>query len=369
MLYKAVLRPLLFSLDPERAHELATGFLKALAGSPALCRLISPLFSCRDERLTARVNGLEFRNPVGLAAGFDKGAEIVPAFGALGFGFAEAGTFTPQPQEGNPRPRLLRLPRERALLNAMGFNNPGGEEALTRLRNARRLFERCPTLKIPIGVNIGKGRETPLEDAGTDYLVNFELLYPVADYFVLNVSSPNTPKLRRLERADALRPLLALVQGKNTELSERGRRAPKPVFVKISPDLPDDELKKIAQVLAGQNAGAVATNTAFHEGEFADGRPLSGGLSGGPLGEPSTRVIKTLFEASGKRLPIIGVGGIMTPEAAYQKIRAGAAAVQIYTGWIYEGPGLVKKINAGLLKLLERDGFKTLSEAVGTSIK
>jgi dihydroorotate dehydrogenase len=357
---------LLFSLDPERAHECAGMFLKVLAGSPALGALISPFFASADPRLKTRVNGLEFSNPVGLAAGFDKGAEMLSAFRALGFGFAETGTFTPLPQEGNPRPRLLRRPREKALFNAMGFNNPGGLVALERLQNVRRLFERHPALKIPLGINIGKGHQTPIEEGGADYLANFERLYPVADYIVLNVSSPNTPHLRRLEQPQALRPLLTAVQARNQELARAAGQTPRPVFVKISPDLPEEDLKELALVLLSLGAGAIATNTAHQETVLPDGRTLSGGLSGEPLSEVSTRTIRTLFQASGKRLSIIGVGGISGPEAAYRKIRAGAAAVQVYTGWIYEGPALVKRINTGLLRQMERDGFKNINEAVGT---
>jgi dihydroorotate dehydrogenase len=356
----------MFRLDPECAHGIATGFLKVLAGSPLLCSLIRPFFSCPDPRLKTMVNGLELANPVGLGGGFDKGGEMIPAFGPLGFGFVETGTFTPFAQKGNPRPRLLRIPSQKALVNAMGFNNPGGEMALKRLKNFRRLFDRHPVLKIPIGINIGKARQTPLEEASGDYLTNFERLYPVADYFVLNVSSPNTPQLRRLERAEALRPILARIQERNVERAKAEGKAPKPVFVKISPDLPEEELKKLAPLLVSLGAGAIATNTAHHQALLPDGRTLTGGLSGEPLFEASTRVIQTLYKASGKRLPIVGVGGISSPETAYQKIRAGAAAVQVYTGWIYEGPALVKKINAGLLHLMKQNGFKNIQEVTGS---
>jgi dihydroorotate dehydrogenase len=355
----------LFSLDAEQAHNAACRALKILARSPTLCKTIRPFFSYRDPRLKTRVNGLELANPVGLAAGFDKGAEMISAFGAFGFGFAEAGTLTPKAQAGNPAPRLIRLSGQAALVNSMGFNNPGGDAALERLKGFRQVFDRSPELKIPIGVNIGKGRDTPLEDAGADYLANFERLFPVADYIVLNVSSPNTPQLRRLERAQALRPILALVQERNTELAQHSGVPPKPLFVKVSPDLPEEELGELSQVLVSLGAGAIATNTAYHEAWLPGGKKLCGGLSGEPLFETATRAIRTLRQSSGGRLSIIGVGGISSAEAAYAKVRAGAAALQVYTGWIYEGPGLVNRINAGIIRRLERDGFKNLQEAVG----
>ncbi len=368
VLYKKLIRPILFSLDPEQAHGTVSALLRTAARSPLICEMLDAVFSCRDDRLRTLVHGLDLPNPVGLAAGFDKDAEMIVSASALGFGFVEAGTFTPKPQAGHPKPRLVRLPGEEALVNAMGFNNPGGEAAHRRLEQARAVFERHARLRVPIGVNIGKGRETPLEEAGADYLDNFERLYALADYFVLNVSSPNTPHLRRLESPAALQFLLKRVQDRNREIAGRTGAKPKPVFVKISPDLPEETLEELARVLLSLEAGAVATNTASHAVKLPGGETLSGGLSGKPIFEASTRTIRVLTKASRKRLPIIGVGGVRSAASAYAKIRAGAGAVQIYTGWIYEGPGLVKSILKGLVDRLKADGFQHIREAVGADL-
>jgi dihydroorotate dehydrogenase len=346
-----LLRPILFLLPAEAAHALA-GWLLWL-WSRAAPR------PCAREVLVQTLWGLRFPNPVGLAAGMDKGQVLVPAWFRLGFGFVEVGTITPRPQPGNRRPRLFRLPEHRAIVNRMGFNNPGAE------RVARRL-SRLPRQPGPIGVNLGRNKDTPNERAADDYLAAFRALAPHADYVALNVSSPNTPGLRALQAAGELRALVEAVARARDELSRSsGRRVP--LLVKVSPDETPERLDAVADAaLAGGADGLIATNTTLSR-EGVAGHPRSGeegGLSGEPLREAAERACARLFLRVGGRAPIVGVGGIATAGDAYRRIRAGASLLQVYTALVYEGPSAAREIQDGLARLLQRDGL-TLAEAVG----
>lgn len=313
-----------------------------------------------DPRLHMRVCGLSFPNPIGLAAGFDKSASAVAALQALGFGFVEVGTVTPRPQAGNPPPRLFRLPRDGALINRLGFNNDGAAAVAQRLRAVAR--------HVPIGVNVGKNADTPLDRAFDDYHRALESLYDVGDYFVVNVSSPNTPGLRDLQAGAPLRELLASLQGRNRQLGRERRLAPRPLFVKIAPDLSDAQLDDIVEVAQSVSlAGIIATNTTVGRQGLSQPAPEAGGLSGRPLRQRSTAVVHHLYGRLQGRMPIVGVGGIFTAEDAYDKIRAGATLVQVYTGLIFEGPTLPRRLKRGLISLLQRDGFAHLAEAVGAA--
>jgi dihydroorotate dehydrogenase len=311
------------------------------------------------------VGPLTFENPVGLAAGFDKNATAPKTISAFGFGFMEVGAVTAQPQAGNPKPRLYRLPEDQALINRLGFNNEGAQAIAIKLD---RLRARGGLPGIPLGINIGRTKVVATKDAAADFLSCFEKLFPHGDFFTLNVSSPNTPNLRDLQEKNLLRELLSSVQKKNHELAARARIAAKPVFVKIAPDMEFSQVDEIIEVVDSVKlTGIVATNaTAFlRETLKSPLRREPGGLSGRPITRVVTSFISHIYKVTRGRIAIIGVGGIFNAEDAYDKIKAGANAVQIYTGWVYEGPGAVKRINQGLLRLLERDGLRHISEAVG----
>jgi dihydroorotate dehydrogenase len=354
------LRPLLFALPPETAHELA---MTALAPVEAVLER-APVAAVPDPMLSQEIWGLTFPNPVGLAAGFDKNAALPHVWAALGFGFAELGTITANPQPGNPPPRVFRLTDARALVNRLGFNNRGAAAIAPMLR--ARLARRCA---IPVGINIGKSRVTPVAEAIGDYLRSFAALYDSADYVVINVSSPNTPGLRGLQDQTQLAPLLRAIQTDNRRLAAASGVRVRPVLVKVAPDLDDAGLRGIVEVaLDCEIAGLVATNTTIERRGVCADHPLAGeagGLSGAPLRERATAVVAALAELSAGRIPIIGVGGIFSADDAYEKIRAGASLVQVYTGFVYEGPGLAHAIAQGLRALLARDGFAHLREAVG----
>jgi dihydroorotate dehydrogenase len=359
MLYRTLLRPLLFRLPPETAHELA---LHAL--SLGLWRLASaPSAGARAPFGELRRFGLSFANPVGLAAGFDKNGVALPGLASLGFGFIEAGTVTNLPQPGNPRPRLFRLPLDCALVNRQGFNNEGAAAL------ARRLARGRPACVL--GVNIGKSRAVRLEDATADYLLSFERVRAHADYVTVNVSSPNTPGLRELQRADLLAALLGELQRRNRELSSGEGREPVPLLVKVAPDLGAGELELIVDVARRAGvAGLIATNTTVSRGGLRTPTERvasfgEGGVSGAPLRKRSTQIVAALRRLTRGTPEIIGVGGVFTAEDAWEKICAGAGLVQIYTGFIYEGAGVVRRINEGLAALLEREGFTKLDDAVG----
>lgn len=341
-MYKHLIRPLLFLVDPEKIHHFVFRLLGIQSMIPGLSALIKSMFAVRSPKLERNILGLRFPNPVGLAAGLDKDGKCVDEFAAMGFGFIEIGTVTPKPQPGNEKPRLFRLPADQALINRMGFNNEGVVAAAARLRNKKS--------DVIIGGNIGKNKVTPNEDAFDDYGKCFKALYPVVDYFVINVSSPNTPGLRELQEKEPLRKLLEHV----VNLSRLETKY-KPVLLKIAPDLTTTQLDDIVEILkATKTDGVIATNTTIsRDGLKTDAETVktigNGGLSGAPVTKRSTEVIRYLRERLGKEYPIIGVGGIMTAQDAMDKLNAGADLVQIYTGFIYEGPALVKAINRALL--------------------
>lgn len=354
----ALVRPLLFLLDAEKAHRLVMRALAYVARDPTLCEQLTLHFAPPpDERLKTRVFGLPFENPIGLAAGLDKDGEAVLAFEAMGFGFVEVGTVTPRAQPGNPAPRLFRLREDRALINRMGFNNLGAE-AMARALDV-------PHAR-PLGVNLGKNKDTPLERAPEDYLASFKLLADRGDYFVVNVSSPNTPGLRSLQSLEALeaivKPLLAARASINV---------PKPILVKLAPDLAMDDAVQLAKACEGWGVdGLVISNTTLRrEGLSSDPKLAAeaGGLSGAPVRELSTQMIRAVAQET--RLPIVGVGGVFTAEDAYQKLRAGASLVQLYTGFIYGGPPALEAICTGLSALLARDGFASVADAVGADLR
>jgi dihydroorotate dehydrogenase len=362
MLYRSLLRPLLFKLPPETAHEFALHALSLGLGPAALRRIAAGQTAGAHFGELPRF-GLSFKNPVGVAAGFDKNGLVARQLAALGFGFVEVGTVTNLPQPGNPRPRLFRLPLDRALVNRQGFNNEGADALARRLAHARP--------DCVLGVNIGKSRVVPVEEATADYLASFETVRPHADYVTVNVSSPNTPNLRELQRADLLGELLGALQRRNRELAgmEGGRFVP--LLVKIAPDVNTGDLELLVEAARGAGvAGLIATNTTVaRAGLRSDAAHVAalgeGGLSGAPLRERSTRVVAALRRLTRGTLEIVGVGGIFNAEDAWEKICAGAGLVQLYTGFVYEGFNVARRINGGLAALVERHGFRTLDEAVG----
>jgi len=365
MIYRSILRPLLFRLPPETAHELALSSLSFLNSGP-----IRNLFARRYESPQFekfKRFGLEFANPVGLAAGFDKNGAAARALAAFGFGFVEVGTVTNEPQSGNEKPRLFRLPSDRALINRLGFNNSGATQLV---QNLSRHGAECV-----LGVNIGKSRSVAIEDATPDYLASFETVYDTADYIAVNVSSPNTPQLRELQRSCLLAELLAALQKRNGELAQTRSQARKPLLVKIAPDLNEPELESIIEVAQrAEISGIIATNTTIdRKGLRTPVDQLKacgdGGLSGAPLRARSNELISFIYRATKGCLPIIGVGGVFTAQDAWEKICAGASLIQLYTGFIYEGPGVAKRINAGLSEILEREGFNSLDSAIGCAVR
>ena len=335
-MYKSIVRPLLFKFDPEGVHHFSFRSIKLLS-KLGLTRLAKSSFQVEDKGLEREVFGLKFKNPVGLAAGFDKDAKLYQELSDFGFGFVEIGTLTPKPQPGNPKKRLFRLKEDQAIINRMGFNNGGVEAAVARLKKNKNVL---------IGGNIGKNKVTPNEEAFNDYKICFEALYDYVDYFVVNVSSPNTPNLRALQDKEPLTKLLAGLQ----ELNKL--KGGKPILLKIAPDLTDEQLLDIIDIVkTTQIAGVIATNTTIsREGLKSENRAETGGLSGKPLKDRSTEVIRFLSVKSNKAFPIIGVGGIHSAADALEKLEAGASLIQLYTGFIYEGPGLIKRINQEILK-------------------
>ncbi|NCJ08469.1 quinone-dependent dihydroorotate dehydrogenase [Synechococcales cyanobacterium C] len=377
-LYKTMLQPLVFSglqADPEAVHrQLLSGLGWMSRGCqghrPAQCTPVpwllnqwSRTYGWIDPRLEQQLWGLTFSNPVGLAAGFDKDGIATHVWPHFGFGFAEVGTVTAQAQPGNPRPRLFRLPQDQAAINRMGFNNRGAERMAQTLAAAQQHRPHA----IPLGINLGKSKVTPVAEAAEDYRYSFQQLYAYGDYFVINVSSPNTPGLRSLQAVDQLEPILEALQTAN--------QPRKPLLVKIAPDLNWEEIAAIvalAQTYA--LSGIIATNTTLSRQGLST-QHLSatgnspqaevGGLSGAPLAQRSTEVIRFIYQQTQGSLPIIGVGGIMGAEDAWEKLTAGASLLQVYTGWIYEGPSLVRQILQGLLARLQAEGFPHLQAAVG----
>jgi len=335
-LYRQLARPFFFRMPPEWVHHRAMAALK----HDAFSYPFSTYTSEPTPELEVKLWGLRFRNPVGLAAGFDKNAEALPAWEHLGFGHAEIGTVTPRPQPGNPSPRIFRIPEAKAIINRMGFPNVGAEEVATRLRELRRQ-KRWPG--IPVGINIGKNKDTPLEESAEDYLRCFRQLHAFADFMVVNISSPNTPGLRQLQDKRFLESLFVPMLAERDALPRRV-----PVLVKLAPDLSEAQLGELLEVISGLRLdGIVATNTTVDHSAVA--LKETGGLSGVPVREPSTAVIRFLHRESGGKVPIIGVGGVFTADDAKQKLDAGAAMVQLYTGFIYQGPLVAREICEGLV--------------------
>lgn len=337
-MYKTLIRPILFLFDPEKVHYFTFSLIRNVSKIPGFASLFQKLYLVNDKRLEREVFGLKFRNPVGLAAGFDKDAKLYQKLFDFGFGFIEIGTLTPKGQDGNPKKRLFRLQEDSAIINRMGFNNGGVIKAVQRLKKNKDVL---------IGGNIGKNKLTPNEDATSDYEICFEALFDYVDYFVVNVSSPNTPNLRELQDKEPLTALLQTLQNKNLQ-----KPMQKPILLKIAPDLTNEQLLDIIDIIkVTKIAGVIATNTTIsREGLQSINRIEMGGLSGKPLTNRATEVIRFLSEKSNKAFPIIGVGGIHSAQDAIEKLEAGAVLIQLYTGFIYEGPALVKAINKAILK-------------------
>ncbi|MFB6303238.1 MAG: quinone-dependent dihydroorotate dehydrogenase [Haloferacaceae archaeon] len=349
--YRAI-EPLLFALPPETAHRATAYGLRAVQHTPVE-DLLRRRYRVEDPRLAVDAFGHSFANPVGVAAGFDKNARVPAALTALGFGHVEVGGVTAEPQKGNPRPRLFRLPEDRALINRMGFNNDGADAVGRRL-------DRTTLPADPVGINLGKSKTTPLEEAPSDYRYTYERVADAADYVVVNVSSPNTPGLRSLQNRGALERILG-------ELRDAGAD---PLLVKLSPDLADGAVEEALAVVNDLSLeGVVAVNTTTERPDDLrnPNRAERGGLSGAPLEDRATRAVR--FVAERVDVPVIGVGGVADAAGAYRKIRAGASLVQLYTALVYEGPGLARRINEGLLDLLDRDGFDSVADAVGVDVK
>ena len=340
----SILRSFLFLFNAEKVHYFTTFSLNIILKLPFAKKMFSRLFIVNDKKLERKIFGLTFKNPVGLAAGFDKNATMFNDLAYCGFGFIEIGTLTPKGQAGNDKPRLFRLKSDKAILNRMGFNNNGVEIAIEQLKNRKHQ-------DLIIGGNIGKNKLTPNEEANNDYLIAFEKLFPYVDYFVVNVSSPNTPNLRALQDKEPLMNLLTELKNANLKKS-----TPKPILLKIAPDLTNEQLDDVIEIITTTKTdGVIATNTTIDREKLITPKTEveklgAGGISGKPLTKRSTEVIRYLHEKSNAAFPIIGVGGIHSAEDAIEKLKAGASLIQIYTGFIYEGPSLVKKINQQILK-------------------
>jgi len=343
-MYKTFIRPILFLFAPEKIHNFIFFCLRIGGFITGLKYILRKLFQVNHALLQRELFGIRFPNPVGLAAGLDKNAEAFDMLGCLGFGFVEIGTITPLPQPGNPKPRVFRLKRDKALINRMGFNNHGVENALKNLKKKHS--------NIIIGGNIGKNKITPNDKAINDYTSSFNALYPYVDYFAVNISSPNTPNLRELQDKEPLRNLLNALYDMNIKTGK-----PKPVLLKIAPDLNYKQLDDIIEIVKQTNtSGIIATNTTIERTGLSYNEKQiekigTGGLSGKPLKEKSTEIIKYIVENSNFSIPVIAVGGIMNPADALEKLNAGASLVQLYTGFIYEGPSLIKKINQAVIKM------------------
>lgn len=339
-MYKLLIRPILFQFDPENVHHFTFKMIRLISKIPLVPSIIRGIYHKNNSKLEREVFGLTFKNPVGLAAGFDKDARLYNELSDFGFGFVEIGTLTPKPQAGNPKKRLFRLKKDSAIINRMGFNNGGVEDAVKRLKKNKGVL---------IGGNIGKNKVTPNENAVDDYEICFDALFDYVDYFVVNVSSPNTPNLRALQDKEPLTQLLNTLQQKNKQ-----KPVQKPILLKIAPDLSNEQLLDIIDIVKETEiAGVIATNTTISREGLKSNAEVStetGGLSGKPLTNRSTEVIRFLSEKSNKAFPIIGVGGIHSAKDALEKLEAGASLVQLYTGFIYEGPKLIRDINSALLR-------------------
>lgn len=342
-MYKYLIRPFLFNFDPEKVHYFTFGLIKYLSKIPGTQFIFKSLYQIDHPTLVTKVFGLEFKNPIGLAAGFDKDAKLFQELSNFGFGFIEIGTLTPKAQDGNPKKRLFRLCEDEAIINRMGFNNGGVDEAVIRLQKNKGVL---------VGGNIGKNKLTPNDQAINDYIYCFDALYEVVDYFVVNVSSPNTPGLRELQDKEPLTFLLQTLQDLN-----QSKHKSKPILLKIAPDLSNEQLLDIIEIVKNSGiAGVIATNTTIDRSNLkSKSQTEMGGLSGKPLTQRSTEVIRFLKINSQNAFPIIGVGGIHSVQDALDKIEAGACLLQLYTGFIYEGPHLIKNINKAIIAMKTND--------------
>ncbi|PLS69776.1 MAG: dihydroorotate dehydrogenase (quinone) [Cyanobacteria bacterium M5B4] len=364
-MYKSFLLPIFFRFDPEQTHDMAMTIAKGLCHYPAILDRLSSVFHYEHPYLRQNVMGIEFRNPLGLAAGFDKNAEAIPLWQTLGFGFAEVGTITPLPQPGNPQPRLFRLVQDQAILNRMGFNNDGAETIAGRI-----LSQNNNDRSFVVGINLGKQKETPIDQAHGDYLHSFRLLKDKGDYFVINVSSPNTPNLRDLQAVSHLDRILSCLQAENEQH--------KPILVKIAPDLKDEDILAIVDLCLNHSvSGIIATNTTISRdhvqttvlsnGKRPEEEP--GGISGAPLKNRSSHIIRLIWRHSLGKIPIVGVGGISSAADAWEKLTAGASLLQVYTGLIYQGPGLITEILRGITARMEQHNFTNLRQVIGSQLE
>lgn len=345
---------MMFNISPETAHEIGIRSLRIGLKPDFAQDLAARKFAVKSLGEIERF-GLKFKNPLGMAAGFDKNGMVVNQLASLGFGFVEVGTVTFKAQNGNEKPRLFRLPEDKALINRLGFNNDGAPNVVERLK---KLHPKCI-----LGVNIGKNKDVPNDEAIENYLRSFELAHEIADYIAVNVSSPNTPNLRELQKAENLEELLSKLQKRNKELST------KPLLVKIAPDLNESEIEAIADIVMRLNLfGIIATNTTVSRENLKTNINETGGLSGKPVREKSTGVIKKIYQYSKGKIPVIGVGGIFTAADAFEKIAAGACLLQAYTGFVYQGISFAKEINLGLNRILKEKGFNNLDEAIGSNV-
>lgn len=355
MLYEKVLRPLLFRMDPEKAHERMIRWLDFVQNAPAGPGLLSLMIGKNTPGLETEVFGLRFPNPIGLAAGFDKDCRLTRALPALGFGFIELGSVTLNPQPGSPKPRIFRVEEHEALINRLGFNSAGADKALENLKAGG-------AAAVPRGINLGLNADCPKDEAAARYGETFRRLEPYGDYFAINISSPNTPGLRDLQQRLALERILMAVQAEN--------KNKKPLLVKLSPDLSDEQLPELLQLIARFASGAIAANTTIsREGLPGDCAEIRGGLSGAPLRRRSTALIAKIYALTRGQLPIIGAGGVFSGGDVFEKIQAGASLVQVYTGLIYGGPKTISRAQAELSRLLRQAGFRSPASAVGTAAK
>ncbi len=359
-LYQNLMRPALFSFSSETAHEIGLNSLRVGLGSKFAQKIARKRF-VSDDFVALERFGLKFPNPFGMAAGFDKNGVVVNQLAALGFGFVEVGTVTHKRQEGNSLPRLFRLPKDEALINRMGFNNDGTPHVVERLK---KINAECV-----LGVNIGKNKDVPNEEATENYLASFDLAFEVADYIAVNVSSPNTPNLRALQSSDNLEDLLSALQRRNRELGG------KPLLVKIAPDLDEEGIEVVVDVVLKHGiSGIIATNTTISRDGLKTASPEideigAGGLSGAPIRKRSNEVIRKLYKHSKGKCPIVGVGGVFTAEDAFEKIVSGASLIQAYTGFIYRGISFARDVNQGLLEILKDRGFNSIDDAIGVGVK
>jgi dihydroorotate dehydrogenase len=361
LIYSSILKPVFFKMDPEKAHHVVIDGLATGGKVPGLTSVMHAMYGVNSSpELSSEQFGLHFPHPIGLAAGLDKNGKAADGFSSIGFGFMEVGTVTPKAQAGNEQPRLFRLPPDEALINRMGFNNDGTAAMAQKLAGRK-------VKRIPLAVNIGKNKVTPNELAHEDYRACIRDLYTYGDFFVVNISSPNTPDLRDLQHGEELKNLLGAVRQEISVQAAKSNKQEKPVLVKIAPDMTDEQLElTVASIMESGVSGIIATNTTLSRtGLGHSNKSEAGGLSGKPLKDRSTEVIRAVYRQTGGKLPIIGSGGIFTAQDAYDKIRAGASLVEVYTALIYKGPGLLRELTGGLKECLRRDGYRNITEAVG----